>query len=204
MRKVWVSISQVSLTGWFWYIFPSLGKCISHVMKYTLGGISGARKVSILWENYWYQLPRLFQSAAFYCTFLRYGKLMGKPMHFPRDEVYYSMGILLKRTPIPWENYGYQFLRFSSCDGFCCILPCFEKLLGRSMHFSYDEIRFFSSAYFKECSNEILSIIWKTHLWKIRNFWNEITDIFFLFSIVLIFDFCKNMKPRLYILFFGW
>ena len=35
-----------------------------------------------------------------------------------------------------------------------------------------------------------------------RNFRTEITEKkFFLFPAVFIFDFCKNMNPRLYILF---
>ena len=43
----------------------------------------------------------------------------------------------------------------------------------------------------------------KVHIGKIRNYWNEITEkyIFFLFPTVCIFDFCKNVNPRLYILY---
>ena len=43
----------------------------------------------------------------------------------------------------------------------------------------------------KECSDETLSIFWKTQLWKIRDFWNEITEKNFFFyiqrSVFLIF-----------------
>ena len=40
-------------------------------------------------------------------------------------------------------------------------------------------------------------------IWKSRIFWNELTEknIFFLIPRVFIFDFCKNMNPRLSILF---
>ena len=40
-------------------------------------------------------------------------------------------------------------------------------------------------------------------IWKIRIFWNELAEknFFFLFQTVFIFDFSKNMNPRLYILF---
>ena len=45
----------------------------------------------------------------------------------------------------------------------------------------------------KERSDGSLSIFWKTLIWKIRNFWNEMTEkknYFFLFPRVCIFDFC--------------
>ena len=40
-------------------------------------------------------------------------------------------------------------------------------------------------------------------IWKIRIFWNKLTEknFFFLFQTIFIFDFSKNMSPRLYILF---
>ena len=40
-------------------------------------------------------------------------------------------------------------------------------------------------------------------IWKIRIFWNELAEknIFLLFQTDFIFDFSKNMTPRLYILF---
>ena len=42
----------------------------------------------------------------------------------------------------------------------------------------------------------------KAHIGKIRNFSNEATvRDFFLFPTVCLFDFCKNMNPRFYILF---
>ena len=45
----------------------------------------------------------------------------------------------------------------------------------------------------------------KKRLEEIKNFWNEITEkMFFSISNGLYFWFCKDMNPRLYILFFGW
>ena len=43
----------------------------------------------------------------------------------------------------------------------------------------------------------------KAHIGKFRNSWNEITEkyIFFPFPTVCIFYFCKNINPRLYVLF---
>ena len=46
-----------------------------------------------------------------------------------------------EKAPILWEKYDNQFPSFSSYDGFCCTSPYYGKLMGKPMHFSYDEIR---------------------------------------------------------------
>ena len=68
------------------------------------------KKVPILWEKYEYRFPsspdttgfvgyfrkpvsQLSPFNGFGCLFPDYGKLMGKHMYFPRDEVYHKMGI---------------------------------------------------------------------------------------------------------------
>ena len=42
----------------------------------------------------------------------------------------------------------------------------------------------------------------ETQIWKIRIFWIELIEknFLFLFQAVFVFDFSKNMNPRLYIL----
>ena len=54
----------------------------------------------------------------------------------------YTIGwkLNMKKVPILWEKYEYQFLSFSSCNEFCCIFPCYEKLMGKPKHFPYDEV----------------------------------------------------------------
>ena len=59
---------------------------ISHVMKYITGWESSWRNPPILWEKYEYQFPSL--SPGFRYIFSCYGKLMGKPMHFPYYEIH--------------------------------------------------------------------------------------------------------------------
>ena len=114
--------------------------CISDVMKYITWWKLNEKKALILWEKYEYQFPRSSSYNGFCCIFPYYGKLMGKPMHFPYDEVYHRMGIGWEKIPILWEKYDYQFPRFSPYNGFCCILPYYGKLMGKPMHFPYDEV----------------------------------------------------------------
>ena len=62
-----------------------------------------------------------------------------------------------KKAPILWENYDYQFPRFSTCDEFCRIFPeidfsgfshsmgfpafsCLRKLTRKLIHFPYNEV----------------------------------------------------------------
>ena len=45
-----------------------------------------------------------------------------------------------KKVPILWEKYDYQFPRFSPYDGFCCIFPYCGKLMGKPIHFLYDQV----------------------------------------------------------------
>ena len=45
-----------------------------------------------------------------------------------------------KKAPIIWEKYDHKFHRFCQYDGFCCIFPYYEKLIGKLMNFPYDEV----------------------------------------------------------------
>ena len=63
-------------------------------MKYTIEWESNGKKASIILEKYEHQFPRFSPYVEFCCIFLCYGKLMGKPLHFPYDEVYRRMGIV--------------------------------------------------------------------------------------------------------------
>ena len=49
----------------------------------------------------------------------------------------------------------------------------------------------------KKCSSETLSIFWKTAMWKIKNFWNEIAEkiFFFYFQWSVFFNFQKIWTP---------
>ena len=103
---------------------------ISHVMKSTIGWESNGKKAPILWEKYEYQFPRSSPYDGFCCIFLYYGKLMGKPMHFPYDEVYHRMGIKWEKSThtmgkvwlpisqvLPGSPYLMGFVAFSHAMG---------------------------------------------------------------------------------------
>ena len=79
----------LSCTMGYWWRNP----CISHMMKYAIGWELYGEKSPILWEKYEYQFPRFNPCNGFCCIFPYYGKLMGKPMRFPYDEVCHRMGI---------------------------------------------------------------------------------------------------------------
>ena len=110
-------------------------------MKYTIKWESNGKKAPIIWEKYEHQFPRFTPYKGFCCIFLYYEKLMGKPMHFPYDEVYTigweSNG---KKASILWEKYEYQFPRLSPYQGFYCIFPYCGKFMGKPMHFPYAEV----------------------------------------------------------------
>ena len=56
-------------------------------MKKKIGLELDGRKALTLWEKYEYQFPRFSPYDEFCFIFSYYGKLMGKPMHFPYDEI---------------------------------------------------------------------------------------------------------------------
>ena len=65
--------------------------------------------------------------------------LMEKPMHFPYDEVYHRMGIRWEKST---HTMGKVWLPISQVfpDGFCYIFLYYGKLMGKLMHFPYDEV----------------------------------------------------------------
>ena len=67
--------------------------CIFQMMKSAIGWESNGKKAPVLWEKYEYHFFSLSWYRGFCCIFPLFGKSMGKPMHFPNDEVYHRMGI---------------------------------------------------------------------------------------------------------------
>ena len=143
MGKVRVPISQVLPIRWvlldFFVLWKIDGKTHAFLIwwRYTTGWESNGKKAPIQWEKYEYQFPRPSPYDGFCCIFPYYKKLMGKPMHFPYDEVYHRMGIKWEKST---HTMGKVWLRISQVyDGFCCIFQYYEKLVGKDMHFPYDE-----------------------------------------------------------------
>ena len=79
-------------------------------LKYITGWESGWRNVPILWEKYEHQIPRF--SRWFYRIFPCYGKLMGKPMHFPYTEHTTAWESNGKNHPYYWKSIRTNFPGF--------------------------------------------------------------------------------------------
>ena len=116
------------------------------------------KKVPILRGKCGYQFPRLTQIDGLCCIFQCYGKLMGKPKHFPYDEVYYRMGIWLEKCICAigkvWVPISQAF------PGFCCIFPCYGKLMEKPMYFSCDGI-YYGMGILMEKSTHTMEEVWE-------------------------------------------
>ena len=67
--------------------------------------------------------------------------LIGKTMHFPcGNKVYHEMGIWWKKSICRLGKNGYQYPRLFQFDGFHCIFPCYGKLMGKPIYFTYYEV----------------------------------------------------------------
>ena len=114
---------------------------ISHMMKYTMDGNQMGKKVPILWEKFDYQFPRFSPYDGFCCIFTYCGKLMGKLMHFPYNEVYHGMGIGWEKST---HTMGKVWLPISQVFLMRWVLLHIFQYYGKSMrkpmHFSYDEV----------------------------------------------------------------
>ena len=146
LGKVWVPISQALSIRWISLHFP-MGNwwgnlSISHVMKYITGWESGWRNAPILWENYC--MSTNFLGPPHTMGFVAFFRTMGTWWENPYISHLMKYTIRWEsdgnKVPILWEKFDYQFPRFSPYDGFCCIFPYYELLMGKLMHFAYDEV----------------------------------------------------------------
>ena len=78
----------------------------------------------------WAPISQVLTYDEFFCIFPYYEKLMGKPMHFPYDEVCHRMESNGKKAPILWEKYEYQFPRLSHTMGFVAFSCTVGNLWG--------------------------------------------------------------------------
>ena len=131
-----------ALTGDFTAFSHAIGNwfekpCIFYVVKNTIGWYRKKKeeKYSYFGRRYGYQFPRLPQLGEFPCIFLYYGKLMGETHQFSIWKSIPQDGNPMEKATIPLKLYGNQFLRFSPFDGFCCLFPCYGKLMRKTHAF---------------------------------------------------------------------
>ena len=73
-------------------------KCISHLMKCATGWESNGKNHTYYEKSMSNNFPGSPPYDGLDCLFPCYGKLMGKHMHFPCDEVHHGMGIWLEKS----------------------------------------------------------------------------------------------------------
>ena len=88
----------------------------------------------------WIPISQFSPYTRFYCIFPIHGQLMGKPMYFPCDEVYYRMGNGWEKRPYTTGKVWIPISQFSPYNGFYCIFPIHGQLMGKPMYFSCDEV----------------------------------------------------------------
>ena len=94
-------------------------------MKYTITWESNGKNAPILWGKWEHQFPRFSPYDGFCCIFVYYGKLIGKPMHFPFFEVYHRMGIVWGKTT---HTMGKVWVSISQTFPIPCVLLHFPVL----------------------------------------------------------------------------
>ena len=110
-------------------------QCISHTMEDTTGWESNGKKDSYFGNcmgTNFPCFPQLMGFTAFSHAIGNYEKT-----HALSHMMKYTIGWESngKKTPILWVPVPLNLL-----IGFCCILPCYGKLMGKPMYFPYHEI----------------------------------------------------------------
>ena len=125
--------SHVMANGWE-------NTCISHVMKYTING-------NLIRKNhpcYGKSMNTKFPSSSHTMSFVAFSCIMGNWWGNPSilDMKKYTIGCesYEEKSSIPWEKYEYLFSSFTPYDRFLWTSPYYEKLMGKPMHFPYDEV----------------------------------------------------------------
>ena len=128
-------------------------------MKYTIGWESNGKKVPILWGKSDYEFPKYMMGVAAFSSTMR--NWWGKTCIFHMMKIYQTMGV-------GWEKSTHTMGKaclpisqdFSAYDGFCCFFPYYDgKLMGKPMHFIYDE---YTIGW--ESDEKKLPILWEKYL----------------------------------------
>ena len=128
--------SSVSGTGDMenWWEKP----CIFHGAGDTIGWESGGKKYPYFGESMGANFPGTLNSMDLAAFSNAMGNWWGnlRISHVMKHITGWKSG--WRNAPILWEKYEYQFPKLS--PGFCYIFPCYGKLMGKPMHFSYHEV----------------------------------------------------------------
>ena len=70
-----------------------------------------------------------------------------------------------RKFPILWRKYWYQFPKFSQFKGFHCIVLYYGELMGKHMHFPYDEV------------HHRMEISWEKNTYTVGKVWVPISHV---------------------------
>ena len=118
-------------------------------MKYTTGWESTRKKASILRERYGYQFPRISQFDGFAAFSYAMGNWWGSPCISHKMKYTTGWETNGKKAPILSKSMSTNFPGFPHSMGFLQnpvkYIRAIGKLMGKPMHFPYDEIPYFFS-----------------------------------------------------------
>ena len=132
--------------------------CISHIIEYTIECESNGKKALILWEKYEYQFPRFSTYNGFCGIFLGTNfrdfpiwlVWLSFPMLWEINEktnafpMWWSIplngNLLEKKRPYYGKSMSTNIPGSPYYNDFSCIFLYYGKLMGKPMHFPYDEV----------------------------------------------------------------
>ena len=166
--------------------------CISHMMKYTIGWEFDGKNYPYYRKSMITSFPDFLHTTGFVAFSRTMASWWENPCisHMMKCTIEWELDG--KKAPMLWEKYDYQFPRFSPCDGFCCIFPFHGKLMGKPMHFSYDEVY------------DRMGIGWEksTHaMWKI---WLPISQVFPIRWVLLHFPMLWEIDGKTQVFPISW
>ena len=147
MGKVWLPISQVLPIRWVLLHFSVLWEIDreTHAFPIWWNIPQDGNQMGKKYPYYGKSMINNFQGFLHTMGFVAFSRTMGNWWENPciSHMMKYTIGWESdgKKLPILWEKYDSQFPRFSLYNGFCCIFPCYGKLMWKPKHFPYHEIR---------------------------------------------------------------
>ena len=132
-------ISQAFRIPWIFIGNWWENQCISHMIKYTTGE-NLMEKSTHTMKKVWEQICRAFLIRWICLSFSMLWEIDEKTPACPISWSIPQGGYIMEKITHTMGKVWVQFPRFSQYDGFSYISPYHEKLMGKPIHFQYDEV----------------------------------------------------------------